>query len=239
LRFQGVPMCIDESESFCFWQGIEKMDTYELAGTVLLLSLLVISVAVIVDRCSTYARAIKQSRAYESRALTALYYNHPNEAITAASYFPNSPIAAVVRATLDVSSPEIPKPSWPAFHRALIAQTRAITRSLWALAAIGWCSPPLGLLLALESTQHYAHSQFGLFLGVAIALPAISMHKYLSSQAASLTLETDRMSLSIVEQLSEQLGASRQSERNELPLSIASTTQLSAESRAFTVTHRI
>ena len=109
-------MCIDECESFCFWSVIEKMDIYELTGTVLLLSLFVISVAVIVDRCSTYARAIKQSRAYESRALTALYYNHPDEAITAASYFPNSPIAAVVRATLDVSSPEIPKPSWPSFH---------------------------------------------------------------------------------------------------------------------------
>jgi biopolymer transport protein ExbB/TolQ len=232
-------MCIDEYESFRFWSVIERMDIYELTGTVLLLSLLVISVAVIAERCSTYARAIKQSRAYESRALTALYYNHPDEAITATSSFPKSPVAAVVRATLDVSSPETAKPSWPAFHRAVVAQTRAISRSLWALTAIGWCSPPLGLLVALESTYHYSQSQFGLFVGLAIALPAISMHKYLSSQAESLILETDRMSLSIVEQLSSQLGASRQTEPNELPLSVASTTQLSAGSRTFTVTHRV
>lgn len=232
-------MCIDECESFFFCSVGGRLDIYERTGTVLLLSLFIISVAVIVDRCSAYAKAIRQSRDYESRVLTALYFNHPDEAITAAGSFPKSPIAAVVKETLDVSSPETAKPSWPAFHRAVIAQTRAITRSLWALAAIGWCSPPLGLLVTLESAQHYPHSQFGLFVGLAIALPAISMHKYLSSQAESLILETDRMSLSIVEQLSLQLGTSRKTEPNELPVSVASTTQLPAGSFAFTITHRV
>jgi hypothetical protein len=232
-------MCIDESESFWFWSAIQRMDIYELTGTVLLLTLFVISVAVIVNRCSTYGKALRQSRDYESRALTALFFNHPDEALAAAGSFPYSPVASVVRATLDLSSTETAKPSWPAFHRAVIAQTRAITRSLWALAAIGWCSPALGLLVALESTQHYSHSQFGLFVGVAIGLLAISMHKYLSSLAESLILETDRMSLSIVEQLSLQLGTCLQAKPNELALSVASTTELPAGSRGFTITHRV
>jgi len=232
-------MCIDECESFTFWSAIEQMDIYELAGTLLLLSLLVISIAVIADRCSAYARATKQSRAYETRALTALFYNHPDEAITAARSFPQSPIAAVVSATLEKSSAETVRPSWPAFHRAVIAQTRAITGSLWALAAIGWCSPPVGLLVALESEQHYPHSLFGLFAGLAIALPAISMHKYLSSRAEALILETDRMSLSIVEQISNQLGGARRDAINDSPLLAVSTTQIPAATRAFTMTHRV
>lgn len=236
----GVPLaCIDERESFYFWSAIEQMDTYELTGTVLLLALFVISIVVISNRCSAYARATKQSRAYESRALTALYYNHPDEALTAASSFPQSPIAAVVRATLETSSTETTKPSWSAFHRAVIAQTSGITRSLWALAAIGWCAPAVGLLVALSSEQHYGHSLFGLFAGMAIGLPAISMHKYLSSRAESLILETDRMSLSIVEQVSDQKRATRRSDTNESPLLIFSTTQVSAGTRVFTMTHRV
>jgi biopolymer transport protein ExbB/TolQ len=237
---QPLPLAnIDECESYWVWSAIVKMDFYELTGTVVLLCLFIISAVVIVDRYLTYARATKQTRSYESRALTALYYNRPDQAITATSSFPKSPIALVVRATLEGSSTETAKPSWPAFHRAVIAQTAAITRSLWALSAIGWCSPPLGLLVTLESTQHHDYSQFGLFAGLAIALPAISMHKYLSSRAESLILETDRMSHSIIEQLSDQLGTNCRAETSGQSLSLASTTQLSAGTRAFTLTHRV
>jgi hypothetical protein len=74
------------------------------------------------------------------------------------------------------------------------------------VAAIGWSSPVAGLITALgPSTIYSSGPPFPLLLGLGIAVPAIWLYKGLSSQADLLLFETDRMSLSIVDQIGEQL----------------------------------
>ncbi|MEK6303890.1 MAG: hypothetical protein AABO41_24565 [Acidobacteriota bacterium] len=195
------------------WQTIENMGTDQLIGMLLLVSLLVALVIVGLRCFSRIASAVKQSRAYESRALTALYFNRIDEAISASESFPASPVAAVVSASLQGTSSclglgtGIARPSKPAFHRALFVQTQGLRRMLWVPAAIGWSAPAIGLITALcPSAIHSSGPPLPLLLGLAIAVPAIWLHKGLSSQADLLLFETDRMSLSIVDQIAEQLG---------------------------------
>ena len=77
---------------------------------------------------------------------------------------------------------------------------------LWVPAAIGWSAPAIGLITALcPSALHSSGPPFPLLFGLAIAVPAIWLHRGLSSQTDLLLFEADRMSLSIVDQIGEQL----------------------------------
>lgn len=192
--------------------SLERMGGDQLVGTLLLLGLLV-GLIMFGFRClRAIASAAKQSRAYESRALTALYFNRVDEAINAADSFPRSPVARVVGASFLSSSTysragvDLCKPNKAAFNRALIAQTHGLKRGLWVMAAIGWSSAMVGLITALgPSSIHSSGPPFPLLLGLGIAVPAIWLYKGLSSQADWLLFETDRMSSSIVDQIGEQL----------------------------------
>jgi len=218
----GAAMCVPaggnaEAATLCYvpqdatvWQTIENMGTDQLMGTLLLVTLLVVAVLVGLRCFCRIASAAKQSRAYESRALTALYFNRIDEAISAADSFPASPVAAVVTASLQGNA-TCPGSgvgsSKPAFYRALIVQHNELRRMLWVPAAIGWSAPAVGLITSLcPSALHSSGPPFPLMLGLAIAVPAIWLHRGLSSQADSLLFEADKMSLSIVEQITETAG---------------------------------
>ena len=193
------------------WETIERMGTDQLIGMFVLVGLLVALVIVGLRSFNRITSAAKQSREYESRALTALYFNRIDEAISAADSFPASPVAAVVSASLQGTAscsglgPRVAKPSKPAFHRALFAQTKSLRRWLWVPGAIGWSAPAIGLITALcPSAINSSAPPLPLLFGLAIGVPAIWLHKGLSSQADLLLFETDRMSLSIVDQIAEQ-----------------------------------
>jgi hypothetical protein len=144
--------------------------------------------------------------------LTSLYYNHVEEAVDAVDSFPNSPVAAVVSASLQ--GPASHSPANPAFHRALIAQTNRLKRSLWLLSAIGWSSTAVGFITLVLSRDSYSSGPpIPLCLGLGIAVPAIWLYRGLSSEAELLLFETDRMSLSIVDQIAEQLEGAFENEQ--------------------------
>jgi hypothetical protein len=145
--------------------------------------------------------------------LTSLYYKRVDEAIYAAEWFPNSPVAAVVSASLQWPARHsdigvnFGGPANPAFHRALFTQQNRLKRSLWVLTAIGWSSAGLGLITSLLSPDSYSSGPpIPLCLGLGIAIPAIWLYRGTSSEADLLLFETDRMSLSLVDQIGEQLG---------------------------------
>jgi hypothetical protein len=191
----------DESS---LWETIERIGSDQLIGLLLIVGLAV-ALAIVGLRClRAIASAVKESREYESRLLTSLYYNRVDEAINAADSFANSPVAAVVGASFQW--PVSHSPANPAFQRALIAQTNRLKRSLWLLTAIGWSSTAVGLITSLLAEHRYPSGPpIPLCLGLGIAVPAIWLYRGLCSQADLLLFETDRMSLSIVEQIGAQL----------------------------------
>jgi len=186
------------------WETIERIGSDQLIGLLLIVGLAV-ALAIVGLRClRAIASAVKESRAYESRVLTSLYYNRVDEAIDAVDSFPNSPVAAVVSASLQGAASH--SPANPAFHRALIAQTDRLKRSLWLLTAIGWSSTAVGLITSLLAQDRPPSGPpIPLCLGLGIAVPAIWLYRGLSSQVDLLLFETERMSLSIVDQIAEQL----------------------------------
>lgn len=196
------------------WQTIERMSVDQLAGTLILLGLLALLVTISLSRGRAVFRAVRQTRAYESRALTALFYNRVDEAVSVCALFPSSPVAAVVTASLQQShshaglTPRCLTLSKPSFQRAVVAQTIALKRWLWILAAIGWSSPVIGLATALIPSTHYGGgTPLPFCFGLLIAAPALWLHRGLSGEVELLLFETDRMSLSIIDQIGDQIRA--------------------------------
>src|SRR5262249_31713600 len=147
-------------------------------------------------------------------ALTALFYNRAEEAVTACALFPKSPLARVVAASLESFSDCSPiasiNPSNPAFQRAVVAQSIMLKRRPLILCSIGWASPAIGLVCALTTSSHYGGGPPITFcLGLLIAIPAVWLHRGLTGEVETLLFEADRMSLSIVDQISEQENQSR------------------------------
>ena len=109
------------------WEKIEAVSGAELAGMVLLLGLflLLAIVGVRVDTRSFGQRG--RRRDYESRVLSAVFYNHVDRAISLASTFPSSPVAAVVTASLERSRYQAGEArirlSKLGFQHAVVAQT--------------------------------------------------------------------------------------------------------------------
>jgi hypothetical protein len=209
----AVTECFGPSKEDSLWATLDRIGINQLIGMVLL-ACLAAALAIVGIRClRVIASAVRESRAYESRVLTSLYYNRVNEATYAAEWFPNSPVAAVVSASLEWrachSDARVNSrgPANPAFHRALFTQTNRLKRSLWVLTAIGWSSTGLGLITSLLSADSYSTGPpIPLCLGLGIAIPAIWLHRGISSEADLLLFETDRMSLSLAGQIGEQLG---------------------------------
>lgn len=197
------------------WETVERMSVGQLAGMLILFGLFAVLLTVALMRCRAIVGAAKQTRAYETRVLTALFYDRIDEAIRVSTLFSASPVAAVVSASLQ-GSRSAPnslagtiKPSKPAFQRAVVAQSIALKRWLWVLAAIGWSSPAIGLATALVPSTHYygGGPPLPFCLGLLIAVPALWMHKGLAGEVELLLIETDRMSLSIIDQIADQTAA--------------------------------
>ena len=196
------------------WQTLERMNVEQLAGTLTLFGLLALLVTIALSQGRAIFRAVRQTRAYESRALTALFYNRVEEAVSVCALFPSSPVAAVVSASfqqplsLPGSASSCLSPSKPAFQRAIVAQTIALRRWIWILAAIAWSSPVIGLATVLvPSTQYGGGPPLPFCFSLLIAAPALWVHKGLAGEVDLLLFETDRMSLSIVDQIGDQISA--------------------------------
>jgi hypothetical protein len=193
------------------WENIERMSFGDLTVTLVLLGFLALLVTISLSRGRAILRSIRQTRCYESRALTALYYDRAQEAVCACALFPSSPVAAVVSANFTKSpsfAPSASRPlssSKPAVQRAVIAQTIALKKGLWILAAIAWSSPVLALATVLNSSSYTVN--IPLYLGLLVSPPAIWLHKALLDEVELLLFETDRMSFSIIAQIENQMRA--------------------------------
>jgi hypothetical protein len=99
----AVTNCFGASRDDSVWATIERIGSEQLIGMVLLVGLAVALAIISLRRFRGVAAAVRESRAYESRVLTSLYYNRVDEAINAVESFPSSPVAAVVSASLQWS----------------------------------------------------------------------------------------------------------------------------------------
>ena len=207
----AVTACVYEEPTV--WETIARMSVDQLAGSLILLGFLALMVTIALSRGRAILRAVRQTRSYERRALTALFYDRVEEAVSVCTLFPSSPVASVVFASFQSTSPpgsssRCLRPSKPAFQRAVVAQTFALKRWLWILSAIGWSSPVIGLATALAPSTHYRGGPpLPLCFGLLIAAPALWLHRGLSGEVELLLLETDRMSLSIIDQIGDQIRA--------------------------------
>ena len=202
--------CVYGEDDLTIWQRIGLAGADQMIGTFVLFGFLIALISVGLKQCRVIAAAVSQSRLYQSRVLNALFYNRLDEAASVAALYPMSPMAGVVRASMEGTrsfshSPlRITKPSRAAFERAVVAQTNNLKRGLWVLSAIGWTSPVAGLITALApSARHGSGAPFPLMFGLAIAIPAIWLSRGLSFQVDSLLFEAERMSLSIIDQMAD------------------------------------
>lgn len=193
------------------WDGIERMTVDQLLASLLLIAFLVLLVTVGLVSCRTIYRAVKQTRAYEGRALTALFYDRVEEAVNAWASFPESPVACVVAESLQSSrfpagsERNLGKASKAIFQRAVFAQSIVLKRWLWILAAIGWSSPLIGLASALSSSHYGGGPPIALYLGLLIAVPALWLYRALTSEVDLLLIEIHRISFSIIDQIGHQI----------------------------------
>jgi len=194
----AVASCIQEPET--------SMALGELIALFALLGLLAVLLLTGIERCRAVKNASDQSRAFENRALTALFYHRAAEARDAAKFFPESPVALLVRAGIeqDDASAAGHQDHRPAFLRCLVAKNIELKRHLWIVAAAGWSAPIVGLIAEIDS-RYASHSAFFMCFGLTLGVSAIWLYRGLTSQVELLLLETDRMSLSIIEQINEQL----------------------------------
>jgi hypothetical protein len=100
--------CGGEETEPIFLVAIQRMRLEELILTVMLALMASFAVAVIVERALTYHSVEKQNKAFVARALTALHYNRPDDALDIANSYPKSPVAAVVRASTHPNTGEDP-----------------------------------------------------------------------------------------------------------------------------------
>lgn len=201
--------CFDPDEDATIWGAIQRMALDQLLGMLLLFGFLIALIGVGWVRYRAISSAVKQSRTYESRVLSALFYDCIDEAISVAAFFPKSPLAVVVGESIRAATrlERLNASRW-ALHRAIVSQATVLKKWLWILSAIGWTSPVVGLVTALSpSAHHITGPPLPLCFGLVIAIPAIWAHRGLSAQTDSLLFETDRVSLSIVEQMAEQIEA--------------------------------
>jgi biopolymer transport protein ExbB/TolQ len=201
--------CIGADDEVTIWGTIQCMAFNQLLGMLLLCGFLIALVGVGAARYRAISSAVRQSRAYESRMLTALFYGCLDEAVGVADLFPKSPLAIVVGESIRAGNrlEAVTASRW-ALHRAIVSQASILKNWLWMLSAIGWTSPVVGLVTALASSSRYAGgSPLPLCFGLVIAIPAIWLHRGLTAEVDSLLFETDRMSISIIDQMAEQLNA--------------------------------
>jgi hypothetical protein len=207
-------LCYYEEPDSFFWHGIQRMTWDNMLLMIALALMAIYALAVTVERSIVYQTSLRENAAFESVALTALYYGRPLEVFEIAIRFKRSPVAAVVASccskTLNIA--DSPDPTAP-----LIAQETRIKTGLSALGLIGRTAPLLGAILAslviaeaawswrlAEGTSPYwflgagPPAGVGLVFGLLVGVFATWASCLLSSQAHRILLETTRLAPSIL-----------------------------------------
>ena len=124
--------CFGPAETPSAWSTIERMQIDQLAGMLLLCGMLIALVALGIGSYRAISTAVKQSRSYESRALTALFYGRVREAMRVAAFFPKSPLAVVMAEAVkpDTNLEPLAQSRW-ALQRAIVSQAESLKRRLW------------------------------------------------------------------------------------------------------------
>jgi biopolymer transport protein ExbB/TolQ len=217
----GVETCTcPTTEDICGWGLLQKM-RWERTYAFVILSLMVsYSFALIVERCLKYSLASKQSRDYVSGVTAALQQNRVVDAISLASLYPESPLAAVVNASFQHRDGDDLHPSMHARQRTIVFVTKALNRGLWVLEALGWTVPLVsmflcvsGIVLALRGMRAaegtgiasiaggLSESLWPTAFAMMATIPIVWSHKYLASKVGTLLLETEKLSLAIVDEI--------------------------------------
>jgi biopolymer transport protein ExbB/TolQ len=224
----GADCVCDATEDYMLWGMIQKCSWAALLAYLALYILLSYAVCIVVERWLTYYHAERQTQEFQSRITDAIYDKRINDAKRLAAEFPKSPLAAVVNASLRPTS-RIDEwatadfvPSMEARQQAIVTKTEELRRGLWALSAIGWTVPLVGLFIlvvgVITSLQGwmYAESYFyyGSFLprclanalwptifSIFVAIPVIWFHKSFAARSERLTMQLDRLSLAIIGQI--------------------------------------
>lgn len=221
-----IPFSCPATEDYCGWGVLQKLRLERMGVFLFLCVMSLCSFAIMVDRWLIYTLAGKQSKEFKSRIGTAIHENRIGEAIGIAALYPASPVAAVVSASFSNQSGCVRggintlRPSLQARHRVIVFETQELKRGLWTLAALGWSVPLVGLFLfitgvimalngmkAAEGTGMasiaggLAESLWPTAFCTVLAIPVIWTHKYFSSKVETFSLEMNRLSLAIIDQI--------------------------------------
>ena len=225
------PWSSQRYEEFCAWGVLQTLRWEQICGNLFLCVMSISCFALIADRWLTYRLAGRQSKRFMSRIAVALHENRVEQLPTIALMYPASPVAVVVGAGL--SAPPFGSrgerargPCMHALNQAIVFETEDLKRGLWALGALGWAVPLVGVFLfitgviaalngmkAAEGTGigsiagGLAQSLWPAVFSTMIAIPAIWGHMYFTSRLSTLLLEMDRLSLAIIDQILNQQSA--------------------------------
>lgn len=213
------------TEDICVIGAMQKLRWDRICGSLFLCVMSLSAFALMFDRWLTFTIAGKQTKEFKSRIDTAIHESEVEEAIGVAPLYPASPVAAVVSASLSAQpccsgGIRTLKPSMQARHRAIVFETEDLKRGLWALAGLGWAVPLVGFLIfitgvitalngmrAAEGTGiaaiagSLAESLVPMVVSTLIAIPIVWSHRYFASKVDTFSLEMDRLSLAIIDQI--------------------------------------
>jgi biopolymer transport protein TolQ len=211
------------------WGVYQKVRWERIYAYTLLFLLSLWCFALMIERWITYTRAGNQSSEFKSRVYAAIYGNRFEDAINIAALYPESPVAAVVSASLQIEfdhlnnrARSIKAPMWARQH-AIVSITEDLKRGLWMLAALGWTMLLTGVFLfvsglinalhglrAAEGTHIYpiagslAEALWATIFTMLVSIPIIWSHKYFASKVETFSLEMERLSLAITDQIASQ-----------------------------------
>lgn len=215
--------CSPTTEDFYVCGGFQALSVQHVATLLFLFFMSLFCFAVMADRWLRYTLAGKQTKEFISGIAISLHENRVDDAIAIAALYPASPVASVVSAGLSDQrcfSENPLKPSMQARHRAIVFETEDLRRGLWALAALGWILPLVGFFLfvtdvimalsgmrAAEGTGMaaiagtLAESLLPTVFSTLVAIPLIWSNSYFKARVEAFSLEMDRLSLAIIDQI--------------------------------------
>jgi biopolymer transport protein ExbB/TolQ len=211
-------------EEFSTAGVLRIINPYLLLIGITLFCMFLYLVGTIIRRFIVYYQARNHSRYFVSRITKVLRLNHWPEAINLSRHYTQSPVAKImteVFKTLEANAHDtttLPELCGSARSRAIAKSDAELKRGLRRLKTTGWLALMLGFLgtiislLEIFQDAVYAEASglsavagglsesftIALF-GLLIALPAIWAHKYFSSKATIIGLETDKSSWELLD----------------------------------------
>jgi len=218
--------CLPTTEEFYVCGGFQKLSVEHVTALLFLFLMSLLCFSVMADRWLRYTLAGKQSKEFISRIASALHENRVDKAIALSSLYPASPVASVVNAGLSDqqcfrgAEMKPPRPSMQARHRAIVFETEDLRSGLWALAALGWIIPLVGFFLLVTGVIEalsgmkvaegtgmaaiagaLAESLRPTVFSTLVAIPVIWSNSYFKARVDTFSLEMDRLSLAIIDQI--------------------------------------